>query len=106
MASAAVDAASGGADEVVTVLEAVLANYREADRNITLYREIILPRADQLMELSETDYRSGKTGFLDLIDTQRSILRYQLELARALADSQIHLARIEMMIGKELNNEQ
>jgi outer membrane protein TolC len=86
-------------------LEATLADYREAERNITLYRDTILPQAGQLMELSETDYRSGKTSFLDLIDTQRSILRYQLELARARADSQIQLARIEMMIGKELNNE-
>jgi outer membrane protein TolC len=89
-----------------TELEAALADYREAERKITLYRETILPQAGQLMELSETDYRSGKTSFLDLIDTQRSILRYQLELARARADSQIHLAKIEMMIGKELNNEE
>ena len=65
----------------------------------------ILPQAGQLMELSETDYRSGETSFLDLIDTQRSILRYQLELAHAEADSQIHLASIEMMIGKELTDE-
>jgi outer membrane protein TolC len=86
-------------------LEAALADYREAERNIALYRETILPRADQLMELSETDYRSGKTGFLDLIDTQRSILRYQLELARAKADSQIHLAKIEMLTGRELHYE-
>ncbi len=86
-------------------LEATLADYREADQKITLYRETILPQVGQLMELSETDYRSGKTSFLDLIDTQRSILRYELELARAQADSQIHLAKIEMMTGKELNHE-
>jgi len=88
-----------------TELEAALADYREAEQKITLYRETILPQAGQLMELSETDYRSGETSFLDLIDTQRSILRYQLELAHAEADSQIHLASIEMMIGKELTDE-
>jgi len=88
-----------------TELETALADYRETARKITLYRETILPQTGQLMELSEADYRSGKTTFLDLIDTQRSILRYQLELAHAEAGSQIHLANIEMMIGKELNDE-
>lgn len=94
------------ANALRTELEAALADYREAEQKIALYRETILPQAGQLMELSETDYRSGKTSFLDLIDTQRSILRYQLELARTEADSQIHLARIEMIIGKELNDEE
>ena len=86
-------------------LESALADYREADRKITLYEDTILPRAEQLLELNETDYRSGKAGFLDLIDTQRSILRYQLELARATTDSQIHLANIERITGKELHHE-
>ena len=88
-----------------TELESALADDREADRKITLYHDTILPQAEYLLELNETDYRTGKTSFLDLIDTQRSILRYQLELARAQADSQIHLAKIEMLIGKELDDD-
>ncbi|MEN7972471.1 MAG: TolC family protein [Verrucomicrobiota bacterium] len=93
------------ANVLKTKLEAAAADYREAERKIALYRDTILPQAGQLLKLSETDYRSGKASFLDLIDTQRSILRYQLELARARADSQIHLAKIEMLTGKELNHE-
>ncbi len=86
-------------------LETTRADYLEAERKVALYRDTILPQAEQLLELSKTDYRSGKAGFLDLIDTQRSVLRYQLNLARARADSQIHLAKIERLIGKELNHE-
>ncbi|MEN8254247.1 MAG: TolC family protein [Verrucomicrobiota bacterium] len=94
------------ANELRAELESALADYREAIRKIALYRDTILPQTGKLLELNETDYRSGKAGYLDLIDTQRSILRYQLELARAQADSQIHLAKIEMLIGKELNHEE
>mgnify|MGYP001817613196 CR=1 FL=1 len=86
-------------------LEAALANYREAVRKIALYNDSILPRAERLLELNETDYRSGKASFLDLIDTQRAILRYQLELARGRADSQIHLAEIETILGRTLPDE-
>jgi outer membrane protein TolC len=86
-------------------LESAIADYHEAERKVALYRDTILPQSDQLLELNETDYRSGKASFLDLIDTQRSILRYQLDLARARADSQIHLAKIELLIGKELDDE-
>lgn len=86
-------------------LESAMADYREAGRKVALYRDTILPQSDQLLELNETDYRSGKASFLDLIDTQRSILRYQLELARAKANRQIQLANIELLVGKELDDE-
>ena len=67
---------------------------------IVVHRDTMLPQARQLLELNETDYRSGKSSFLDLIDTQRTILRFELQLARSLADSQIHLADIERLTGR------
>lgn len=85
-----------------TKLEEAIAGFREAERKITLYNDTILPQAEQLLDLNATDYRSGKATFLDLIDTQRMILNYRLELARARAAQRTQLARIEMLIGKEL----
>lgn len=76
--------------------------YRDAVRKIRLYRDTLVPKAEQSVATTEAAYRTGNAGFLDLIDTERLLLTYQLAYARALADHAQRLAQLERVVGREL----
>ena len=84
--------------------EAKMALYRfqDAERKIDLYRDTLLPKARQSMKVTEAAFRVGKATFLELVDSQRVMLEFQLVLEGSLADHGQHLARIEMLIGRSI----
>jgi outer membrane protein TolC len=82
--------------------EGVLYDFEDSDRKIKLYGDILVPRAEDLLEASETAYKGGTVDFLSLIDAQRTLLEFQLRYERALTDNQQKLANLEMLVGTEL----
>ena len=69
---------------------------READRELTLLHDRLLPRARQVLEAARAAYRSGQTDFLNVIDAERSLLNFQLDeiaaqTSRALARAELQL---------------
>jgi len=74
-----------------------------AQRQITLYEESLIPRAEQSLRVSEESYKAEKTDFLNLIDSQRMLLHFQLAHERALTDFQQSLARLEEAVGANLS---
>ena len=82
--------------------EAVLYDFDDSDRKIKLYGDILVPRAEDLLEASETAYKGGTVDFLSLIDAQRTLLEFQLRYERALTDNQQKLANLEMLAGAQL----
>jgi len=77
-------------------------DYNDSIRRIRLYRDSLIPKAEELLRTSETAYLAGTIDFLSLIDSQRLLLEYNLSYQRALADNQQKLAEIEMLVGSEL----
>ena len=88
---------------LIADLEIALFGLRDAHRKIDLYRDTLLPKAEQSMKITELAFTTGKAGFLDLIDSQRILLGFQLEHKRALADRARRLAEIEMLIGGDFS---
>jgi len=82
-------------------LEMALFGLREADRKIDLYRNTLLPKAEQSVKVTELAFTADKATFLDLIDSQRILLGFQLEHQRALADRAQRLAEIEMLMARK-----
>ena len=87
---------------LIADLEMALFGLREADRKIDLYRDTLLPKAEQSVRVTEFAFTADKATFLDLIDSQRILLGFQLEHKRALADRAQRLAEIEMLTGGEM----
>lgn len=83
----------------------VLARLRATDHVTTLYRTTILPQAEQHLEAARAGYRAGKTGFLDLIDTQRAWRGFQLEYFKALVERQHRLAELEQVVGINIDRQ-
>jgi outer membrane protein TolC len=90
-------------NELVSRLEVVLYQFREAERKLNLYKGLLLPRADQALNVTQSAFESGKVDFLDLIDSQRTYLEFELALERARADYMQRLAELGMLTGKEIS---
>lgn len=87
---------------LIADLEIALYELRDADRKNILYRETLLLKAEQNVKINQQAFTSGKASFLDLIDSQRVLLEFQLVQKRALADYAKALAAIEMLTGGNL----
>ena len=81
----------------------VLYDFEDSRRKMRLYGDVLVPKAEELVETSETAYRAGTIDFLSLIDAQRMLLTYRLDYERALKTNQQRLAELEMLVGVELD---
>ncbi|USN99089.1 MAG: TolC family protein [Phycisphaeraceae bacterium] len=74
--------------------------HTDADRRVRLYRQTLIPKAEESLNASLAGYRTGETSFLELLDTQRALLEFALEAARAKADRGEALARLNRLVGQ------
>jgi len=80
----------------------LVAQIQATQQVITLFTTTVLPQAKQTLKAAHAGYRTDRTDFLDLIDTQRALLSYQLDYFRALADREQQMAQLEQVVGKDL----
>ena len=73
-----------------------------ADAEGRLVETGLLPQAAQSLESSRSGYEVGRVGFLELLDSQVSLLTAELRLARALADRRAAFAALETSAGEKL----
>lgn len=79
-----------------------LAELDQARTLLALYREDILPQARAAVESSFASYRVGAVDFMALIDSQMAVNRFEGEYFQLLASYGASLARLEMIIGRDL----
>jgi outer membrane protein TolC len=89
-------------NELLSRLEMVLYQFREAQRKIGLYQDALLPRAQQALNVTQTAFATDKVDFLNLIDAQRTYLEFELSLERAKSNYAGRLAELEMLVGREI----
>lgn len=106
-ARARVSAAAHERDQVrnrlLADLERILFELRDAERRIDLYAYTLLPRAQQSLEVTKDAFATGRNGFLDLIDAQRTLLDFELAYERAIVDRATRRARLEQIVGTGLD---
>ena len=59
----------------------------DAQRRLKLYGDELLDLAEQAVAITRTSYEGGKTGMLEVIDSERSLLELQLLFWRAASDA-------------------
>ncbi len=72
---------------------------RDAERKIALFVHTLLPKAEESIEASFTAYESGKAGFLDVLDSGRRLLDFELSLSRARTDRAIAITKLFGLSG-------
>ncbi|MGB5107047.1 MAG: TolC family protein [Candidatus Zixiibacteriota bacterium] len=80
--------------------------YNDAVRKMRLYRDGLIPKADESLNATFTAYQSGATDFLMLLDAQRQLLEFELTAERSKVNAATKLAELEMITGTKLINTQ
>lgn len=81
-------------------LSARLARLKDAHRRLELYGGELLELAEQALENSRGSYESNRTGILEVIDSERSLLDLQLLYQRAAADAWQERIAIQTLTGQ------
>ncbi len=93
-------------EEKINQLDAAITQavfqHDDAHRRITLYRDTLIPKALESLEASMAAFEGGQGRFLDLIDTERTLLEFQLLQERARTDRVIALSKLERLVGRSL----
>lgn len=72
---------------------------------IELYRDALIPRAEQSLKSTEAGYETGTTTFLDLLDSERALLAIKIGYYRVIADYEKNLADLERAVGIDLGDQ-
>jgi outer membrane protein TolC len=85
-------------------IEQGLYAYQDAERRLVLYRDELLPKTRQQLEVAVSGFQSGKNSILEIIDAERSLLTFDLAESRALADRALAVAELEALAGVVLGD--
>ena len=92
------------ADYELTVrenLHMMTVNLDAARRTARLYRDEIMPRAEQAVSAARTAWESGGGQFRDVLDARRMLLDARLAYANAVAEQQQMLGELAFVCGDE-----
>lgn len=86
------------ADRAASFVAALYA-LRNAETQVSLFKETVLPKAEQALASSRQAYSAGQIGFIELIDSQRTLLDVRLMIAQARIAREKQLAELEALAG-------
>ena len=101
MRNQATDMYRAQVNEVSSQLRQQVANAEQSLKSARLYESGILPQARLAVESSLSAYRVNRVDFLALLDSQMTVLEYEISHAKALSNYNIALAEIELLTGSE-----
>jgi len=75
---------------------------RNAERQMQLYRQQIIPAAQALVSSSRAAYAAGAVGFADLVDSERMLLTMRRMLAEVEMEREERLIDLEALAGVDV----
>jgi outer membrane protein TolC len=75
---------------------------RNAERQRALFEETLVPRAQQIVALTQAAYASGRAPFGEIIEAQRALLGLRLALAGLRAEREKSLVAIETLAAVDV----
>ena len=99
MATGELESARNGIAGTVADLLAQLERRRKL---VELYRDGIIPQAQQALESATIGYRVNKVDFLTLLDSRVTLFNYERDYYDSLAEYQAKLALLEATVGTDL----
>lgn len=79
-----------------------LFKIQTARETFNLYRNVLIPQAEQSLRSAEAGYITGIVNFLDLLDAERVLLKIQFGHWKAYTDYLKYIADMERYVGIEL----
>jgi len=88
--------------EALRLLRDQLQKIETAHHHVELFRDKIVPQAQQAFEANRLSYESGKASFLDWITSQRNLRDLEAMARQHLTDYQVAIAELEAILGAQV----
>ena len=88
------------ANRITASIQRAWFEHTDADRRVRLFETTLIPKAEESLRASLAGFRAGETSFLDLLDTERTLLEFSVSAERARADRGQALARLNRLVGQ------
>ena len=88
------------ANRITASIQRAWFEHTDADRRVRLFETTLIPKAEESLRASLAGFRTGDTSFLDLLDTERTLLEFAVSAERARADRGQALARLNTLVGE------
>jgi outer membrane protein TolC len=79
----------------------VIYKLRDNLRQARLYHSALIPRAMQTLNATKSAYEAGKVDFLSLIDSERTLLQFQLSYYKYASQYLQSAAKLRKILGEE-----
>ncbi len=89
-------------NQIIVSLTNSLSQLKDTQRRIDLYKNDLLPKARQALEISQSSYENSTIGILEVIDSERTLIELEMIYWRASSDAWKHWIYIQTLMGKEL----
>ena len=89
-------------NEALRLLRDQLEKIETFHHHVELFRDKLVPQAQQAFEANRLAYESGKASFLDWITAQRVLREVEATARMHLADYQVAVAGLEAIIGAQV----
>lgn len=87
---------------ILFAVQAALAKVQSTQRTLALYRDTILPQAEQALQVTLANYQTRQTDFLMLLDSYRMLQMSKMEYYEAQAKFEMSLAELERAVGQRM----
>jgi cobalt-zinc-cadmium efflux system outer membrane protein len=91
-------------DRIVLEVNQALTQYLQAQENLDILREGILPQLEDAVERAEEAYGAGNISFLLVLETTRRLLETRLSEVEADASLRRARAELERSVGRRLED--
>lgn len=88
------------ANRIAAGIQRAWFEHTDANRRVGLYENTLIPKAEESLRASLAGFRTGEASFLDLLDTERTLLEFAVAAERARADRGKALARLNTLVGE------
>ena len=79
--------------------------WHDAERRNTLFQHTLMPKAQEVLEITLQAFETGEVNFLDLIEAQRTLLDFELSYERAMTDAQLAQIKLAALMGGDAISE-
>lgn len=90
--------------EVFAQVSVEIANYQRAKTQVSLFKQGIIPQAQQTLASMRAAYQVNKVDFLNLMRSQITLYNYETQYWQALMQAKQSLARLDAAVGTALES--
>ncbi len=80
-----------------------LAKAEAASKSVSIYRDGLLPQAEQAFQSTVAAYQTGTVNFATLLDAQRTVRDVRMGYYKAMVEYEQSMADLERAVGKKLS---